>query len=258
MDGRLDGERIARIIARTQADVVALNEVIHPHTPPGQTRPLLTDLAARLGMSVVFSPTSPPGPFDIVQAAPGNALLSAHPILAHAGHRLTTPAGHISRGLLEARLLLPSRQTLTVYVTHLDHQAEAVRLTQIQALLLWTSRDRGRSHLLLGDLNALAPSDYVNQEETIARLQGDPFAAHLVRDGMQALPRLFKAGYTDCYARAGNGPPHTYSTTQDKIRIDFCLAAGPLAEQIVACRRLDDDDVRLASDHFPLVAEFAA
>jgi endonuclease/exonuclease/phosphatase family metal-dependent hydrolase len=262
MDGRLDVGRLARIIAGSVTDaaaldVVALNEVYHPLVQPDAAQPLLARLAERLDMNFVFAPTIPPGPFDDPQTAFGNAILSPHPILAFAGHRLTTPAGHSARALLEARLLLPDHRALTVYVTHLDHQSEAVRMGQVQALLLWAGRDRDRSHLLLGDLNALAPNDYVNQEEVVARLQADAIAAHLVRDGMQALPRLFKAGYHDCFARAGRGAGLTYSTTQERFRIDFCLAAGPLADQVTDCHRLDDDDVRLASDHFPLLTEFA-
>ena len=262
VDGRLDVERLARIITNavadaTPLDVVALNEVYHPLIQPDAAQPLLARLAGRLGMNFVFAPTVPPGPFDDPQTAFGNAILSPHAILAFAGHRLTTPSGHPARALLEARLLLSDRRALTVYATHLDHQSEAVRMGQVQTLLLWAGRDRGRSHLLLGDLNALAPEDYVNQEEAVARLQADAIAAHLVRDGMQVLPRLFKAGYHDCFARAGRGPGLTYSTTQEKIRIDFCLAAGPLAAQVADCHRLDDEDVRLASDHFPLLTEFA-
>ncbi|MFZ1241951.1 MAG: endonuclease/exonuclease/phosphatase family protein [Anaerolineae bacterium] len=262
MDRRFDVERLARIIAGAATDaaaldVVALNEVYHPFVQPDAAQPLLARLAARLGMNFVFAPTLPPGPFDDPQTAFGNAILSPHPILAFAGHRLTTPAGHPARVLLEARLLLPDRRSLTVYATHLDHQSEAVRMGQVQALLLWAGRDRGRSHLLLGDLNSLAPADYVGQEEAVAHLQADAIAAHLVRDGMQVLPRLLKAGYHDCFARAGQGTGLTYGTAQEKIRIDYCLAAGPLADQVTACRRLDDDDVRLASDHFPLLTEFA-
>ena len=257
MDGRFDVERLTRIIAGATADVVALNEVYHPFTQPDGAQPLLTQLAANLGMNFVFGPTIPPGPFDDPQTAFGNAILSPHAILAFASHRLTTPAGHPARALLEARLLLPNRSSLTVYATHLDHLSETVRMGQVQALLLWAGRDRGRAHLLLGDLNALAPEDYVNQEDAGLRLQADAIAAHLVRDGMQVLPRLFKAGYHDCFARAGRGPGLTYGTTEEKIRIDFCLAAGPLADQVTDCYRLDNDEVRLASDHFPLLTEFA-
>ena len=256
MDGRLEVERLVRIIGGAAPTVVVLNEVYHPCAQPHLAQPLLAHLAGRLGMNFVFAPTPPPGPFAAPHTAFGNAILSPHPILAFAGHRLTTPAGHPARALLEARLALPTRGSLTVYAAHLDHLSEIVRLDQVKDLLLWTSRDRGRSHLLLGDLNSLAPGDYVNQEDAIARLQADAIAGHLVRDGMQALPRLLKAGYHDCFARAGHGAGLTYGTTHEKVRIDYCLAAGPLAEQVTACRRLDDDDVRLASDHFPILTEF--
>ncbi len=62
-------------------------------------------------------------------ASYGNALLTRYPVLAHAGHHLTPIEGHEQRGLLEMRVLLPDGRTpFSVYVTHLDHLSEAVRV----------------------------------------------------------------------------------------------------------------------------------
>ncbi len=255
-DARIDVARTASIIQNSAADIVALNEVLHPLDLPDQDQPALPALAAQLGMHAVFTPTIPPGPFDQPTTAYGNALLSRFPILAYAGHRLTTPAGHEPRGLLEARLHLPDGQTLTVYCTHLDHKRETVRLGQTQALLLWTSRDRGRAHLLLGDFNTLAPADYAGDPDGLAHLSAHPEMARLVSEGLHVVPRLLKAGYTDCFAQAGSGPTATFSSQDELARIDFCFAAGPLVSSILACRRIDDAGTRAASDHFPLLTTF--
>jgi endonuclease/exonuclease/phosphatase family metal-dependent hydrolase len=45
-----------------------------------------------------------------------------------------------------------SQSPFSVYVTHLDHLSEAVRVQQLAALLQWTIRDRERPHLLSGRL----------------------------------------------------------------------------------------------------------
>lgn len=255
-DGRVDVARTAGIIQRSAADIVTLNEVLHPLDVLPQSQPALARLAAQLGMHLVFAPTIPPGPFDQPAAAYGNALLSRFPILAHANHRLTTPPDHEPRGLLETRLQLPDGQTLTVYATHLDHKRETVRLGQVQALLLWAVRDRGRAHLLMGDFNAVAPTDYAGDQAGLTQMAAHPEMARLVVEGLHVVPRLLKAGYTDCFAVAGSGPAPTFATHDALARIDFCLAAGPLAQTIRACQRIDDADTREASDHFPLLTTF--
>ena len=90
----------------------------------------------------------------------GNALLSRWPIVAHLAHHLPAGTGGERRGLFETRIVLPEGSPLTVYVTHLDHRAEAVRLAQWAAANAWLGRERGRPHVLVGDFNALAASDY--------------------------------------------------------------------------------------------------
>lgn len=256
LDGRIDVTRTAGIIQRSAANMVILNEVLHPLDLPDHTPAALPALAGLLGMNFVFAPTIPPGPFDQPTTAYGNALLSRFPILAHANHRLTTPPDHEPRGLLETRLHLPGGQTLTVYGTHLDHKRETVRLGQVQALLQWTVRDRGRAHLLMGDFNAIAPADFASDPTGLTQLAGHHEMARLVAEGLQVIPRLLKAGYVDCFAQVGTGPAPTFTTHDALARIDFCLAAGPLAQAVHTCERLDDVHTRDASDHFPLLTAF--
>lgn len=255
-DERVDVGRVADIIAASAADIITLNEVLHPLDVAGAAQPALTRLAEHLQMQFVFAPTIPPGPFDQPATAYGNALLSRYPVLAYASHRLTTPADHEPRGLLEARVQLAASRTLTVYGTHLDHKRESVRLAQVQALLLWTSRDRSRPHLLMGDFNTVSPTDYAEDAAGLRELQVHPDLARLVAEGLHVVPRLSKAGYDDCFALAGTGPRATFTTDNELARIDFCFAAGSLTQRVMACQRLDSDLVRLASDHFPLLTTF--
>lgn len=262
-DGQIDVARTAHIIQSSAADIVTLNEVLHPLDMPGHTLTALPLLAAQLDMNFIFTPTIHPGPFDQPSTAYGNALLTRLPILAYANHRLTTPPAHEPRGLFEARLLLPDGQVLTVYGTHLDHKRETVRVGQVQALLQWTVRDRGRAHLLMGDFNSVAPADFDGNPAGLAQLANHPAMARLVDEGLQVLPRLLKAGYTDCFAQAGVGAAPTFATDDERARIDYCFAAGPLAHALVACQRIGDASaalgalVRAASDHFPLLTTFA-
>ena len=135
-DGQIDVPRLARVIASSQADIVALNEVFHPLVPPGISRSALDLLAETLGMTVAFGVALTPNDAFAPLASYGNALLTRFPLLAHAGHHLTPIEGHEQRGLLEGRILLPDgRRTLSIYVTHLDHLSETARAEQLTALL---------------------------------------------------------------------------------------------------------------------------
>jgi len=254
-DGSVDVARLARVIRSTEADVVALNEVFHPWLPPGQGQPALDLLAAELGMTACFGAALTPNLAFAPLSPYGNALLTRYPVLAHAGHHLTPVAGHEQRGLLEVRVLLPARRApLSIYVTHLDHKSEAVRVQQLTALQQWTVRDRGRPHLLLGDFNALAPDDLAVQpalREQLPRLgdrsdQGD--------ESPQVVARLVRARYVD--AGAAERLP-TFPAAEPLIRIDYVFVAEPLAPALRWCRPWQTDETAVASDHLPLLAEFA-
>jgi endonuclease/exonuclease/phosphatase family metal-dependent hydrolase len=255
MDSRIDVARVTEVIRATGADLVALNEVYHPVTLPGLAEPPLAAMAHALGMEYAFGVALPHDTFADSDAAYGNALLSHYPILAHATHHLATVAGHEQRSLLEVRVLPPSGKACTLYVTHLDCYAEDVRLTQLNSLLLWTGRDRGRLHLLLGDLNSLAPGDYQEKKESwpaIEKVLGEP---NRLQEERKVLPRLLRAGYLDAFATVGQGAAETSTTTDPLLRIDYILVPEAGRETLQRCRRWDEGAAAVASDHFPLLAE---
>lgn len=257
VDGVSDVERVIDVIRGSEADIIGLNEVFHPHLAHELGRPALAYMAERLGMHFAFGQAQTfPLAFDRPAQGFGNALLSRWPILAAAAHHLPAAAGHSPRGLLEARVLLPgAEQTLTLYVTHLDPRSEAVRLAQTQALLTWTARDRARPHVLMGDLNSYSLEDYcgLGSEAALAAAvaaQGwdDLYAA-------QVLPLLRQRGYVDAWIQAGHGPAATYETPDARFRVDYMLLSAALAPHLVACRRIDAAPAGLASDHYPVLAE---
>ena len=256
-EGLVDVARLMRIIQASQADMVALNEVFHPLLPPGESRPALDLLADGLGMSYAFGVALTPQFAFAPLACYGNALLTRQPLLAHAGHHLTPVEGHEQRGLLEARVLLPGgKATLSVYVTHLDHRSEAVRVQQLAAALSWTTRDRARPHLLLGDFNALAPGDYAERPAALEAVAASDGFAHMVRDEMQVVPRLLRRGYVDAQASsvASMNDP-TFPAGQPQVRIDYIWLSNPLAPALVWCRPWTTNETAVASDHLPVLAE---
>lgn len=75
--------------------------------------------------------------------------------------------------------------------------------------------------------------------------------------------RMLRHGYVDAFRRVHpRAHGRTVATWSPAVRIDYVFATPDLAERVVACevvgdRRWPDPDVLRASDHFPVVADFA-
>lgn len=249
---------ICQTLQTLDADIVGLNEVSHPAPVAGEPRPALEALAAALGMHYVLGPWERWPAWKTLPAQGfGNALLSRWPISASASHHLSSVPGVESRGLLEARLLLPDKSTFTAYVLHLDHTDEEARVAQFRAARQWLIRDRNRPHLLMGDINAITPWDFEQRADDYAALSRHPLGFNLVdetRGGPRVLPQIEKAGYVDLYRQFHGPGARTHVPADINLRIDYIFANQPLAVQVRACEIVDSaDDV---SDHRPMWADF--
>lgn len=246
---------VTEVLAASAADVVGLNEVFHPAGATDDSA--LSILAARLGMAYVFGATQPSVPHP-AHPPYGNALLSRWPIVAHAAHHLSPALSYGKRGLLEVRLSRPSGDMFTVYVTHLDHRSEEVRRAQWAAANTWLLRDCRRPHLLFGDFNALAQTDYATPD-AVSRL-----AAYQAQRGwpvpaFSLVDQVLKAGYSDAFVAAGNPPMSgaTYPASAPERRIDYIFLPSSMAGTLQACAPLSHELGQLASDHVAVFAELA-
>ncbi len=246
---------VAEVIAASAADVVGLNEVFHPDGSGNP--PALTALAQRLGMHFAFGATQPTDP---ARHPPyGNALLSRWPIQAHAAHHLAPVVSYGKRGLLEGRLVRPGRPPLTVYITHLDHRSEQIRLEQWTAAHTWLLRDRHRAHVLLGDFNALAGVDYPDGGSQ-AQLAAYQAARGWPTPAFDLVQQVLKAGYLDAFVAAGHPPASgpTFPADQPERRIDYIFLPAALQGGLAACAPFAGGPAAVASDHLPVLAEIDA
>ena len=248
--GQSNVQQVLDVLRETDAHLIGLNEVLHPHPSPVPNLSALDYLARELGMDVVFGPAfQPTNAFHLPEVMSGNAVLSRYPILASAAHHLT-PVVQNQRGLLEARVLLPDGRPFTLYVTHLEPRDEAVRVQQTRALLSWTVRDRGKPHVLMGDLNTYNPAD-VSDAAALQALREQTQARGFTFFQAQVLPLLLKSGYLDACA---HHPQPTWDTPQPWVRMDFILVSEPLAQAVRSCQAWDTPASRQASDHLPVLA----
>ena len=73
----------------------------------------------------------------------------------------------------------------------------------------------------------------------------------------QVIPLFLEAGYTDCYRILHPlTPGYTYPVPAPWLRIDYIFATPTLAERLQACDVSTGEEAEMASDHFPVWAEF--
>lgn len=141
-DGRRDVQRIASVLRKLDADVIALQEVDFPEDDENATPADI--LAGLAGFHAVGAPVQRNGlPY-------GNALLTRLPILATRRICLAYPDCE-PRTALEA-LLETSGRPLRVVATHLGLRP-AERRFQVQRILEHVAGDEQSVTVLLGDFN---------------------------------------------------------------------------------------------------------
>lgn len=225
MDGKIDVARIARVIARSQPDVVALQEL-----DVGRDRSEGIDqahqIARLLEMEFHFHPA-----MYLEEERYGDAILTHLPqrlVKADLLPGLDTKPNLEPRGALWVEVDLHGRK-VQIINTHLGLNARE-RKAQAEALLGpdWLGHPDCREPVILcGDFNAL-PSSPVCQSLT-----------NRLRDAQQATQ--------------GHRPGRTFPSRLPAARIDHIYLGEGLETNRIEIP--DSVLVRVASDHRPLVAE---
>jgi exonuclease III len=113
-------------------------------------------------------------------------------------------------------------------------------------------------HLIVGDLNTIAPGDRVLQAHNPPQMRR-VMAWQFNIIFRLALPRLLRAGYVDCYRRCHpTEDGFTWMPGNLTTRYDYILADPAMAPTLCECDVIDDHPaLATASDHLPLRATFA-
>ena len=240
-EGRGNADRVVSLLAPLDLDVLALQEV----TRGGE----LERVAHGLGLHA----TSAPAGWGI------NALLTRTP-LASARAVVLDVRGAELRSAVMAVLDTP-RGPLGVCATHLDHEQEESRMAQLGQLLAATAGLPAET-ILLGDLNALRPTDYARYRwAEIAAVRARNYweeprgelVATLDTHGWIDLPRLALAGDLSRYGDqlAQSMPPSLAQTCRFATRVDYAWASAGLAATLATVHV--EVLATAASDHRPVV-----
>jgi endonuclease/exonuclease/phosphatase family metal-dependent hydrolase len=225
MDGKLEVERIARLIARANPDVVALQE-LDAGRPRSHGIDQVQLIAQYLGMEFHFHPA-----VCVEDERYGDAILTHLPLRLIKAGSLPGLAGkpHLEpRGALWVAIDLHGME-IQIINTHLGlYQRE--RLAQVEALLGsdWLAHEQCREPVILcGDFNA-RPSSAV----------------------CRRLSRRLKDVQT---AAQDHRPQSTFSGRLPIVRIDHIFISPGL--EVTRIEVPGSELARVASDHLPLVAE---
>ncbi len=219
LDGKVDFQRIADLIKREQADIVALQEV-DKGARRTEGRDCPAELAALTGMTCVFSNN-----FHFQGGEYGNAVLTRFPVKRWTNRHYQMPRPDEQRGLLQVVLDVHGCE-LVFLDTHVDYRSDDTgRLGNVAEILEVTQACRGRPVILCGDFND-TPGSRMHQ-------------------------KLAQA-FTDTWTVAGAGDGFTIPAEKPAKRIDFIwLSKGSAVQPVKAWV----PETR-ASDHLPVVVEF--
>jgi endonuclease/exonuclease/phosphatase family metal-dependent hydrolase len=219
-DGRVDLERIAAVIREQRADVVALQEV-DKGVQRTARRDFPAELAALTGMTCVFSNN-----FHYQGGEYGNAVLSRFPVRRWTNTHLRMLRPDEQRGVLQVVLDVHGRDLLFM-ATHIDYRRDdAERLANVAQFHEVLAGYPRLPVLFGGDFN-----DTPGSRTCVAMSER----------------------FDDVWLSVGEGDGFTIPSANPGKRIDYLwLGKGASLKPVRAWVPRTE-----ASDHLPLVAEFA-
>lgn len=220
--------RFAHELALYEPDIINFSE-----SPKEE---VVQEIAQRLGMNYVRFPSGGNWPGTLLSKF---EIVDAKNVPLVQGER---PKDLFTRHWGQATVKLPGGDSLIVHSAHLHPSPEPdTRLREIPLMLESMKRDlaAGRSMLLIGDLNHTPD--------------------------VEEYKLWIDAGWIDTFAKVGEGDGLTIKADTPDRRIDYVLAAGPIAEKVTESRplfegafRVNTDDPKsfALSDHLPQLAVF--
>jgi endonuclease/exonuclease/phosphatase family metal-dependent hydrolase len=232
---------ILEVFNTIQPDIIFLQEVVDPTVAHQWADALEMTLMVAKGKTLRHA-----------------AILSRYPILSWGSDTSFPP---LSRDFLSATIEYKPQQHINLFCVHLTAQPlliyEWLRLREIKAVLRQAAQSSSAPCIIAGDFNAVSPTDTPIKKSLPLRLkimlslQGNRFL-HVVINAM------YSAQFHDCFRTLHTDAGFTLPPPSPTIRFDYIFVNSTLITQLQNCYVVHQPSaVEHASDHYPVVAEFA-
>lgn len=228
LDGKVDIERIAKLILDSKADVVALQEVDRG-VERTKKIDIMTELSDLTDMTYAFGKTE-----DFQGGQLGNGFLTRFPIFEERNLLYAADSLKERRGLLQL-VLGASGEEFVVMNTQLDNRSnDSGRASSIRELIAAARRYIPRPIIVCGDFDESPRGNGI---------------------------MMMKENLSDVWEVAGSGAGATFPADSPATRMDYVFVSKPLGKSDTTFRRaLRPISARVlpsrASDHLPLLTEF--
>jgi endonuclease/exonuclease/phosphatase family metal-dependent hydrolase len=240
---------LAEVVKRVGPDILACQEV---NTFEGMMA-LARELDMLPSWGVANSPEDYRDGRPVFEHLVVFTRMAPHAVRVHAGDRRA-----MFRPVLEVRLQLPGGPEIVTLTVHLraliDPYERFLKFREVGALLAILA-DAGGPVIALGDFNALAPDEAGQSGDGPWRT--DPPEDHLAAIRGGVIGAVLDAGLVDSYRVVhpfdGQGP----STLVGRAgrRLDHIFVSPSLRKFVSNSYIVDNEMVRVASDHRPVVTE---
>lgn len=239
-NGRNREPYILDVIQNARPNVVILQEVF--------TEGFLQYLSRELHMKYYFGTSNHQRKVALLSGLPIRSFKNYHPF-------------PIWRNVIEAEVEYEPNRTIRVFGVHpvanLGIIFEVWRLWEATYVANCVQSFENQLCLLAGDFNAIAPGEITRTENMTRRLrwiiylQGNRVYHFSIR-------RLLSQGLTDCFRDLHPGDEgYTLPTTKPNARLDYIFVNAKMKKYLSKCWVLrEPQSVNLASDHYPIMAEF--
>jgi endonuclease/exonuclease/phosphatase family metal-dependent hydrolase len=186
------------------------------------------------------------------------ALLTKLPVLSYKSHHPIFP---IWRNFIDAEIELVQNKTARVIGLHpianLGIVFEIWRRWEASHVIQHVRNYQNMLCIIAGDFNAIAPGETVGTEtmpkwlKWILYLQGN-------RVYHFSLAKFLAAGFSDCFRSLHAEAGFTLPTPNPNSRLDYIFVNATMKSYLKKCWVVrEPHSVNLASDHYPVIAEFS-
>ncbi|GAB1470220.1 hypothetical protein MASR2M66_10970 [Chloroflexota bacterium] len=231
---------ILKVIQSANPDVVILQEVY--------TERFLQSLSQESGMKYYIGTGNKQRKVALLSKLPVRSFKSHHPIFP------------IWRNFIDAEIEIAQFGTARIIGVHpmanLGIIFEIWRFLEASFIVRHLQKTNGQPCLIAGDFNAIAPGEKVNTQSMptwlkwMIYLQGN-------RVYHSSIAKYLSAGYIDCFRLMNSDDGFSLPPPSPNARLDYIFVNTPMKSFLKKCWVVrEPESVILASDHYPVMAEF--